>query len=79
MTTTLDIAPAGMALLDAAGTVLGATPGFGRALGFDTPVGRELSELLSTFDDPAAVESALARLHGGEAVELEAWLPAAVS
>jgi signal transduction histidine kinase len=74
MTTTPDIAPAGMALLDAAGTVLAATPGFGPALGFDTPpVGRELPELLSTFDDPAAVESALARLHGGEAVELEAW------
>jgi len=74
MTTNLDIAPAGMALLDAGGTVLGATPGFGRALGFDTPlVGRELSDLLSAFDDPAAVESALARLHGGQAVELEAW------
>jgi PAS domain S-box-containing protein len=62
-----------MALLDADGRVLGATPGFCRALGLDSTVGRELPELLSTFDDRPAVESALARLHAGESVELEAW------
>ena len=86
MATTLDIAPAGLALLDADGRVLGATPGFSRVLGWASPpVGRELCELLGTFDDPAAVHSALEELRRGEAVDLQAWCwrgadgPAAVS
>jgi PAS domain S-box-containing protein len=74
MPTTLDIAPAGLALLDAHGRVLSATPGFSRVLGYDSaPEGRELRELLASFDDPGAVERALAELCQGEAVDLEAW------
>jgi signal transduction histidine kinase len=74
MNTTLDIVPAGLALLDADGTVLSATPGFSRVLGFDaSPVGHELGDLLCTLDDSDGVESALDQLNRGEAVELEAW------
>jgi PAS domain S-box-containing protein len=74
MDTTLDIVPAGLALLDADGTVLSATPGFGRVLGCDaSPVGHELGDLLCTLDDPDGVESALDELSRGEAVQLEAW------
>jgi PAS domain S-box-containing protein len=72
--TTLDIAPAGLALLDADGRVLGATPGFWRVLGCaPEPPGRELRELLCSFDEPADVEAALDELRRGEAVDLEAW------
>ena len=74
MDTTLDIVPAGLALLDADGTVLSATPGFSRVLGCDSsPVGHELGDLLCTLDDSDGVESALDELSRGEAVELEAW------
>jgi PAS domain S-box-containing protein len=74
MDTTLDIVPAGLALLDADGTVLSATPGFSRLLGCDaSPVGHELGDLLCTLDDPDEVDSALDQLRRGEAVELEAW------
>jgi PAS domain S-box-containing protein len=74
MTTTLDIAPAGLALLDADARVLGATPGFSRILGCGSaPVGRELGELLCGLDEPDAVESALRELRRGETVDLEAW------
>ncbi|HSJ76370.1 MAG TPA: PAS domain-containing protein [Gemmatimonadales bacterium] len=74
MGTTLDIVPAGLALLDADGTVLSATPGFSRLLGCDaSPVGQELGDLLCTLDDPDEVDSALDQLRRGEAVELEAW------
>ncbi len=74
MDTTLDIVPAGLALLDADGTVLSATPGFSRVLGIDaSPVGHELGDLLCTLDDSDGVESALDQLSRGEAVELEAW------
>lgn len=74
MDTTLDIVPAGLALLDADGKVLSATPGFSRVLGFDaSPVGHELGDLLCTLDDSDGVESALEELSRGEAVELEAW------
>ncbi len=74
MNTTLDIVPAGLALLDSDGMVLSATPGFNRVLGFDeSPVGHELGDLLCTLDDSAGVESALGELSRGEAVELEAW------
>jgi PAS domain S-box-containing protein len=74
MTTTLGIAPAGLALLDADGRVLSATPGFSRVLGWEVaPVGQELRELLASFDDPDAVERALEELSRGEAVDLEAW------
>jgi PAS domain S-box-containing protein len=71
---TLDIAPAGLALLDAGGRVLGATPGFSRLLGCASPpVGHDLGELLESLDDPIAVEGALEQLRRGEAVDLEAW------
>ncbi len=74
MDTTLDIVPAGLALLDSDGRVLSATPGFSRVLGFDeSPVGHELGDLLCTLDDSDGVESALDELSRGEAVELEAW------
>lgn len=74
MDTTLDIVPAGLALLDSDGMVLSATPGFSRVLGFDeSPVGHELGDLLCTLDDSDGVESALDELSRGEAVELEAW------
>jgi PAS domain S-box-containing protein len=74
LATTLDIAPAGLALLDADGRVLGATPGFWRVLGCaPEPPGRELGELLCTFDEPADVQAALDELRRGEAVDLEAW------
>ncbi len=74
MNTTLDIVPAGLALLDLDGMVLSATPGFSRVLGFDeSPVGHELGDLLCTLDDSEGVESALDELSRGEAVELEAW------
>jgi PAS domain S-box-containing protein len=74
MDTTLDIVPAGLALLDADGRVLSATPGFSRVLGCDeSPVGHELGDLLCTLDDSDGVESALDELSRGEAVELEAW------
>jgi PAS domain S-box-containing protein len=74
MDTTLDIVPAGLALLDADGRVLSATPGFSRVLGCDaSPVGHELGDLLCTMDDSDGVESALDELSRGEAVELEAW------
>jgi PAS domain S-box-containing protein len=74
MDTTLDIVPAGLALLDADGRVLSATPGFSRVLGCDaSPVGHELGDLLCTLDDSDGVESALDELRRGEAVELEAW------
>ena len=72
-TTTSNIAPAGLALLDADGTVLAATPGFLRVLGISQPVGRGLRELLGTLDDPAQVQAALDALGRGEAVDLEAW------
>jgi PAS domain S-box-containing protein len=72
--TTLDIAPAGLALLDSDGRVLGATPGFSRVLGcLSPPVGQELRELLGALDEPAHVEAALEALRRGEAVDLEAW------
>jgi PAS domain S-box-containing protein len=74
LATTLDIAPAGLALLDADGRVLGATPGFSRVLGYASPpLGRELGELLAALDDPAAVQGALEELRRGEAVDLQAW------
>jgi PAS domain S-box-containing protein len=74
MDTTLDIVPAGLALLDADGRVLSATPGFSRLLACDaSPVGHELGDLLCTLDDSDGVESALDELSRGEAVELEAW------
>jgi PAS domain S-box-containing protein len=74
LATTLDIAPAGLALLDVDGRVLGATPGFWRVLGCaPEPPGRELGELLCTFDEPADVQAALDELRRGEAVDLEAW------
>jgi PAS domain S-box-containing protein len=74
MATTLNIAPAGLALLDAGGRVLGASPGFSHVLGCDpVPVGRDLAELLSTCNDSDAVERALEELRRGAAVELEAW------
>lgn len=74
MDTTLDIVPAGLALLDSDGMVLSATPGFSRVLGFEeSPVGHELGDLLCTLDDSEGVESALDELSRGEAVELEAW------
>jgi PAS domain S-box-containing protein len=86
MATVLDIAPAGLALLDADGRVVGATPGFSRVLGCGSPpVGRELSELLDALDGSADVQGALEELRRGEAVDLEAWCwrgadgPAAVS
>ena len=57
MNTTLDIVPAGLALLDSEGRVLSATPGFSRLLGFDeSPVGHELGDLLCTLDDSDGVE-----------------------
>jgi PAS domain S-box-containing protein len=72
--TTLDIAPAGLALLDTDGRVLGATPGFSRVLGcLSPPVGQELRELLGALDEPEHVEAALEALRRGEAVDLEAW------
>jgi PAS domain S-box-containing protein len=72
--TTLDLAPAGLALLDADGRVLGATPGFSRVLGcVSQPVGQELSELLGTLDEPAQMQAAVEELRRGEAVDLEAW------
>jgi PAS domain S-box-containing protein len=72
--TTLNIAPAGLALLDGDGRVLSATPGFWRVLGCTPePPGRELRELLCMFDEPADVQAALDELRRGEAVELEAW------
>jgi PAS domain S-box-containing protein len=72
--TRANIAPAGLALLDAEGRVLGATPGFARVLGcVSPPVGRELEELLGTLDEPARVQAALEELRRGEAVDLEAW------
>ena len=83
--TTSNIAPAGLALLDADGRVLAATPGFVRLLGVAQPVGRTLSEVLGGADEPAQVEIALEALRRGEAVDLEAWCwregagPAAVS
>ncbi len=71
---TSDIAPAGLALLDADGRVLGASPGFSRVLACgSSAVGQELSDLLGALDDPARVEAAMQALHRGEAVELEAW------
>jgi PAS domain S-box-containing protein len=74
MPTTLDIAPAGLALLDSDSRVLSATPGFSRLLGCDFPLtGRELRELLGSFDDPAAVDRALEELRRGEAIDLEGW------
>ena len=74
MATTLDIAPAGLALLDTDGRVLGATPGFSRVLGCSSPpVGQELRQLLGALDEPAHVEAALEALARGEAVDLEAW------
>ena len=74
MTASLDIAPAGLALLDADGTVLGATPGFSRVLGVGSAaVGRRLGELLCSLDDPDRVEAALRVLWQGDAVDLEAW------
>lgn len=74
MDTTLDIVPAGLALLDSDGKVLSATPGFSRVLGFDeSPVGHELGDLLCTLDDSDGVGTALDELSRGEAVELEAW------
>src|SRR5215213_383361 len=86
MATTLDIAPAGVALLDGDGWVVGATPGFGRVLGCaGQPVGRQLAELLDALDDSGAVQDALDQLRQGEAVDFEAWCwrgaegPAAVS
>jgi PAS domain S-box-containing protein len=72
--TTLNIAPAGLALLDAGGKVLGATPGFSRVLGCASPpVGRSLGELLDRLDEPAQVQAALEELSRGEAVDFEAW------
>jgi signal transduction histidine kinase len=72
--TAVDIAPAGLALLDRDARVLGATPGFWRVLGCAPgPPGRELRELLGTFDEPADVQAALDELHRGEAVDMEAW------
>jgi len=72
--TALDIAPAGLALLDRDARVLGATPGFWRVLGCaPEPPGRELRELLRTFDEPAEVDAALEELRRGEAVDFEAW------
>jgi PAS domain S-box-containing protein len=74
VSTTLNIAPAGLALLDADGKILGATPGFSRVLGcVSPPTGRALSELLATLDEPAQVQAALEELRRGEAVDLEAW------
>src|SRR5215213_3884870 len=60
MLTTLDIAPAGMALLDADGRVLGASPGFSQVLACgESPVGHELGDLLDNLDDPERVAAAL--------------------
>ena len=74
MPTSVNTAPAGLALLDADGTVLGATPGFSRVLGcVSSPVGQALSELLGTLDEPPRVQAALEALRRGEAVDLEAW------
>jgi PAS domain S-box-containing protein len=74
MLTTLDIAPAGMALLDADGRVLGASPGFSQVLACgESPVGHELGDLLDNLDDPERVVAALEALRRGEPVELEAW------
>ncbi|HKH84840.1 MAG TPA: PAS domain-containing protein [Gemmatimonadales bacterium] len=74
MLTTLDIAPAGMALLDADGRVLGASPGFSQVLACgESPVGHELGDLLDNLDDPERVAAALEALRRGEPVELEAW------
>jgi PAS domain S-box-containing protein len=71
---TSDIAPAGLALLDADGRVLGASPGFSRVLACgSSAVGQELSDLLGALGDPARVEAAIQALRRGEAVELEAW------
>ena len=70
----MDLAPAGLALLDADGRVLGASPGFSRVLSCgSSAVGLELGDLLGGLDDPAAVEAALQALRRGEAVEFEAW------
>lgn len=74
MPTTVNIAPAGLALLDAEGKVLGATPGFSRVLGcVSRPEGRALSELLGTLDEPSRVQAAVEELRRGEAVDMEAW------
>lgn len=74
MTTTLDIAPAGLALLDADGKVLSASTGFSRVLACgSSPVGEELGDLLGGLEDTAGVEAVLEALRRGEAVELEAW------
>ncbi len=74
MATAVDIAPAGLALLDADIRVIGATAGFWRVLGrVPEPAGRELHELLGTLDEPVEVQAALDELRRGEAVELEAW------
>jgi PAS domain S-box-containing protein len=74
MATALDTTPAGLALLDAEGRVIAATPGFSRVLGCASPpIGRELSALLDALDEPEAVQNALEGLRRGEAVDLEAW------
>ena len=74
MATAVGIAPAGLALLDRDARVLGATPGFWRVLGCGPqPPGRELRDLLGTFDEPADVQAALDELRRGEAVDMEAW------
>jgi PAS domain S-box-containing protein len=74
LTITSDIAPAGLALLDADGRVLGASPGFSRVLACgSSAIGQELSDLLGALDDPERVDVALEALRRGEAVELEAW------
>ena len=74
MATNLDIAPAGLALLDADSKVLAATPGFWRVLGhLPEEPGRELRELLGAFDEPEHVQAALDELQRGEAVDFEAW------
>src|SRR5215212_1625895 len=72
--TTLDIAPAGLALLDDDGRVLAASPGFSRVLGCSSPpVGQELRDLLGALDDRERVDAALEALRRGDAVQLEAW------
>jgi len=74
LTVTSDIAPAGLALLDAEGRVLGASPGFSHVLACgSSAVGQELSHLLGSLQDPPRVEAAMEALRRGEAVELEAW------
>jgi PAS domain S-box-containing protein len=74
LTVVSEVAPAGLALLDVDGRVLGASPGFSRvpACG-SSAVGHELSDLLGALDDPARVADAIGALRRGEAVELEAW------